>query len=200
MEIENEFKNKPKFGLPDLPAIPASEGEDVYNPFEDPDSVWYGIKDFRPRGSRPIPTMRCHRIKKDGTQCQRRGIRGSGLNGTLPCCPHHGGSLPGLKEYAKSVTEAARLQIFASAPDAVQTVYDVMTSQRTPENVKLKAAEMILDRSGIRGGVEIEVEVVDHRELPSDKMRKMLDKLRDTTEEEIVEEPEDLGEVVEEQA
>lgn len=183
--------------LPDLPEAPVQTpkpGDPDYNAFEDPDSVWYGIADFRPRGSRPIPTMRCHRIKPDGKQCKNRGIRGSGLNGTLPCCPAHGGSLPGLKEYSKAVTEAARLQIFSGAPDAVQTIMEVMGASSTPSNVKLKAAEMLLDRAGIRGGMEIEVEVTDHRELPSEKLKKKLLALRPKEDIVDAETLEDLGE------
>lgn len=200
----NTNLNSNRESLPALPEMPnetPKPGDADYNAFEDPDSVWYGIQDFRPRGSRPIPTMRCHRIKPNGEQCKNRGIRGSGLNGTLPCCPAHGGSLPGLKEYSKAVTEAARLQIFSGAPDAVQTIMEVMGASSTPSNVKLKAAEMLLDRAGIRGGMEIEVEVKDVREKPSDILRKKLESMRDkdadkAEEEDIIDaEPlEDLGE------
>lgn len=199
---ENPFEKNSE--LPNLPAIediPKKPGDPDYSPFLDPSSVWYGIHDFRPRSDRPIPTMRCYKIKKDGTQCLRRGIRGSGFNGTNAVCHIHGGQLPSVKEYAKSVTEAARLQIFAGAPDAVQTIMNIMTNPGTQDQIKLKAATELLDRAGVRGGMEIEVEVKDVREKPSDILRKKLESMRDkdadkAEEEDIIDaEPlEDLGE------
>ena len=54
--------------------------------------------------------------------------------------------------------ERARKKIIQSAPYAVDTLEELMQTA-TSEPVKLKAATEILDRAGVRGGIELDANV-----------------------------------------
>jgi hypothetical protein len=64
--------------------------------------------------------------------------------------------------------ERARLKLAQSAPFAVDVLEDLMENAES-EPVKLKAASEILDRAGIKGGYEfdVNVEVTDARPAAS---------------------------------
>lgn len=167
-----------------------------YNAFEDPNSVFYGIENFRPTGRAPIPALRCARIKTDGTRCQKWAIRGSGLNGTSAVCNSHGGQLPRVKAVADKIVDAARLQLLSSAPDAIQTIMNLMANSKTPDNVKLAAAKDVLDRIGVKGVQEVQIEITNN--VPaSEKILKKLESMRSKEDTPLEEPPlEDLGEAV----
>lgn len=191
--------------------LPEFTGEDPddsprYNPFTDPESPFYGIEDFRPTSRAPIPALRCGRIKKDGERCKNFGRRGTGLTAGalgiekghgMAMCHVHGGQLPRVKAHADKIVDAARLQLMSSAPDAIQTIYNLMVGTRTPDAVKLAAAKDVLDRANVRGTIEVAVEVTNN-ELPSAKILKRLEEMRrkdEPTEAPLEETPlEDLGE------
>ena len=202
MTNNNNYQNKSLMPqLPELPHPPANDNVE-YNPFTDESSPFFGLSpDWRPNNRRPIPTLACYYTLKNGNPCKNRAVRGTGITiGSKPMCKNHGGGLPNVAKHAEAVVQAARLQITDSAPDAIRTIMELMNNGQTADNVRLKAATEILDRMGIKGGIEVEIEVTDHREKPSDKLRKKLESMRnksdDTMEEEIIDaEPlEDLGE------
>lgn len=182
--------------LPRLEGEPSSNPDDPgYNPYEDPNSVWYGVSpDFRPRAERPVPSLKCVHIKKDGERCRRYARRGTGLTaGSKPLCPKHGGNLPNVKNHAAKIVDAARLAIADSVPDAVNRIVYLVNTDGVPESVQLKAATEILDRAGVKGGADMTVDVNVNHVSASDKLAEKLSSLRKP------EELEDLGEVDEAQ-
>lgn len=192
------------YKLPPIPAelavIPpeSDTSNPEYNAFLDPESPYFGLSPNWSRTTqRPFPTMRCAAIKKSGEQCLNRAMRGTGLTvGSTPQCRKHGGNLPNVAKHAKAITEAARLQITDSVPDAVRIIQELMMDATSGPAVRLKAATELLDRANVKGQTEISVEVT-HHEKPSEKLMKKLDAMRKTEEEEVIDAEEvfeDLGE------
>ena len=104
-------------------------------------------------GRRPAPMpARCSTIKADGLRCQ---LWTGGRQGDDGLCRVHLGSL---KNKPTDSVERARERLTQAAPSAVDTLEDLMMSAES-EPVKLKAAAEILDRAGVRGGIEINTEV-----------------------------------------
>lgn len=104
-------------------------------------------------GRRPAPLpVRCSTIKADGVRCQ---LWSGGRHGDDGLCRVHLGSL---KNKPTDSVERARERLTQAAPTAVDTLEDLMLSAES-EPVKLKAASEILDRAGVRGGVDINTEV-----------------------------------------
>lgn len=196
MELEGFREETPRnnavepANLPEFEGDRPQPGDPDYNPFTDPNSPYEGLSaDWRPTGRRPIPTLKCTHIKKNGERCGNRGIRGTGLNGTQARCRRHGGTLPNVKKHADAMVDAARLQLTDSTPDAVLTIMELMRGDSTPHAVKLKAATEVLDRVGVKGGMDINVEVTQG-EAPSVKFMKKLEDMRKKDEPVL----EDLGE------
>jgi hypothetical protein len=114
----------------------------------------------RPEGSKKQPAAlphRCTTIKSDGIRCllwASGRIKDGGL------CRIH---LRTVRKPGADV-ERARLKLAQSAPFAVDVLEDLMENAES-EPVKLKAASEILDRAGIKGGYEFDVnlEVTDGR-------------------------------------
>lgn len=170
MSMDMDLPEMPKAGF--MPKV----GENGYNPFEDPNSVWYGVSpDFRPRSDRPIPSFKCSHVgKKTGKRCNSYGIRGTGFNGTKALCKMHGGSLPNVKKHAEAIVEGARLAIADSVPDAVAKLVHLATSNEAPHQVQLSAAKDILDRAGLKPGEKVDIDVTIGQEKPSDLIMKKL--------------------------
>lgn len=188
----NSLSSLPEF-FEEIPKESNTSDPD-YNAFLDPESPYYGLSPNWSRTSqRPFPTMRCSAIKKDGTQCRNRGMRGTGLNGTSPQCRKHGANLPNVAKHAQAVVEAARLQITDSVPDAIRVVQELMMNAKTGEAVRLKAATELLDRANVKGTIDISVEVTNNI-LPSEKIMKKLQAMRTDKDEEPL--LEDLGEAI----
>jgi hypothetical protein len=123
----------------------------------------------------PVPVVRCIQIKKDGVRCGRWSLRG------YTKCKTHAG--PGalmkdgnVNKYAASVIEAARLRIVDSTDEAIDVLFDLW-QKGSGEAIRLKAAETILDRAGIRGGFEVDVDIVVH-ESPVAEIKKRLSELK----------------------
>jgi len=143
--------------------------------------------DFKPTTDRPVPALRCTHERDDGTRCKKFGIRGTGLD--MPAmCFIHGGSLPSVKAKAEAHVLSARMRLIQALPLALDTLLD-LAENATAENVKLKAATEILDRSGLKGGMEIQVEI-NHTANPSEDILKKLQTMRERSAPKI----EDLGE------
>lgn len=108
---------------------------------------------WKPSISRPIPSVRCTTVKKDGHQCPNWALRGATV------CVSHGGRLPSVKAHADATVEAARMRLIDMSDSAVDVLKDLITTVGTADAIRLKAATEVLDRSGVRGGVEINMEV-----------------------------------------
>lgn len=105
---------------------------------------------------------RCTTIKDDGIRCM---LWSSGRAKDDGLCRVH------LRHVAKKPSEdleRARKRITQAAPYAVDILEDLMTNA-TSEPVRLKASTEILDRAGIRGGIEFDanVNVTDTRPASS---------------------------------
>jgi hypothetical protein len=113
-----------------------------------------------PVGSRKAPAAlphRCNQIKSDGIRCL---LWASGREKDGGLCRIH---LRTIRKPGADV-ERARLKLAQGAPAAVDVLEDLMENAES-EPVKLKAATEILDRAGVKGGYEfdVNVEVTDAR-------------------------------------
>lgn len=115
--------------------------------------------------------MRCSAHKTDSTRCM---LWSSGRPKDSGLCRVHLGML---KRKPGDDVEIARKKVMQAAPYAVDILEELMTSA-VSEPVKLKASTEILDRAGIRGGVEIDalVTVSDTRSA-ADIVMERLNKL-----------------------
>ena len=95
---------------------------------------------------------RCAAIKDDGIRCQ---LWTSGRVQDDGLCRIHLGSV---KRRPGDDIERARAKLTQAAPFAVDMLEQMMETAES-EPVKLKAATEILDRAGIRGGVELDTNV-----------------------------------------
>jgi len=95
---------------------------------------------------------RCRHIKTDGIRCM---LWGSGRPKDDGLCRVH---LRSVKHKTSDDIERAREKLMQAAPFAVDKLEELMEFAES-EPVKLKAATEILDRAGVRGGVEIDTNV-----------------------------------------
>lgn len=113
-----------------------------------------------PSGSKKQPAAlphRCREIKSDGIRCM---LWSSGRLKDDGLCRIH---LRTVRKPGADV-ERARLKLAQGAPAAVDVLEELMESAES-EPVRLKAASEILDRAGIKGGFDfdVNVEVTDAR-------------------------------------
>jgi hypothetical protein len=101
---------------------------------------------------------RCRAIKDDGIRCM---LWSSGRPKDDGLCRIH---LRSIKKLPGEDIERARQKLTQAAPYAVDVLEDLMQNAES-EPVKLKASTEILDRAGVRGGVELDanVKVIDDR-------------------------------------
>lgn len=92
---------------------------------------------------------RCRQVKDDGIRCM---LWSSGRPKDDGLCRIH---LRSVKHKTSDDIERARNKLVQAAPYAVDMLEDLMENAES-EPVKLKAATEILDRAGVRGGVEID--------------------------------------------
>lgn len=78
-------------------------------------------------------------------------------------------------KYAQAVVEAAKLRLIDSSDVAID-VMDELLQPGSSEGIRLKAATEVLDRAGIRGGVELKVDA-EVTTNPSDEIASRLLKL-----------------------
>ncbi len=128
-----------------------------------------------PAGSKKAPAAlphRCRQIKTDGIRCM---LWSSGRLKDDGLCRIH---LRTVRKPGADV-ERARLKLAQSAPYAVDVLEELMENAQS-EPVKLKAATEILDRAGVKGGYEfdINVEVTDARpasQVIAERLAKLAD-------------------------
>lgn len=114
-----------------------------------------------PAGSRKKPAAmptRCRHVKEDGIRCM---LWSSGRAKDDGYCRVHLGSVQ--RKPGEDI-ERARARLVQAAPYAVDVLEDLMENAIS-EPVKLKASTEILDRAGVRGGVEVDanLNVTDSR-------------------------------------
>lgn len=117
----------------------------------------------------PMP-HRCRHIKEDGIRCM---LWGSGRPIDDGLCRVH---LRSLKHKTSDDIERAREKLMQAAPYAVDKLEELMEFAES-EPVKLKAATEILDRAGVRGGIEIDTSVNIDVRPAADVIAERLDRL-----------------------
>lgn len=117
-----------------------------------------------------LPT-RCRAIKDDGIRCM---MWSSGRLKDDGYCRVHLGSIQ--RKPGEDV-ERARAKLTQAAPYAVDVLEELMETAQS-EPVRLKASTEILDRAGVRGGIEFDarLEVTDGRS-PADIVAERLNRL-----------------------
>ena len=95
---------------------------------------------------------RCRQIKDDNIRCM---LWSSGRPKDDGLCRIH---LRSTKHKTSDDIERARNKLVQAAPYAVDLLEDLMENAES-EPVKLKAATEILDRAGVRGGIEVDTSV-----------------------------------------
>lgn len=145
---------------------------------------------WKPTAAEPVPVVRCQGIASTtGERCKRWSLRGTTV------CRKHGAQFPNVREHADAVVESARLQILGMADDAVDVLADLIKTG-VRDDIRLKAAESILNRAGIKDAMEVKVEVTQNTSA-ADEIQKKLAVMSARLSPK--EEPEDLGEIMDEE-
>lgn len=139
--------------------------------------TWLRVKEARANGEPKKaphlagPPVRCRQIKSDGIRCLLWSI-----NRTTDdqLCRVHLGSKA---SNATGAVAQARQRAYQAAPTALAMLEQLMESAES-EPVKLKAATEILDRAGIRGGVEIDANVDVTIQPAADIIMQRLERLK----------------------
>ena len=113
---------------------------------------------------------RCRQIKDDGIRCM---LWSSGRPKDDGLCRIH---LRSVKHKTSDDIERARQKLMQAAPYAVDKLEELMEFAES-EPVKLKAATEILDRAGVRGGIEIDSNVNVELRPAADVIAERLDRL-----------------------
>jgi hypothetical protein len=117
--------------------------------------MWVREQDEPIASAKRKPTAlphRCRFVKDDGIRCM---LWSSGRSHDDGLCRIHLRS--SLKKPSDDI-ERARQKLTQAAPYAVNLLEDLMENAES-EPVKLKAATEILDRAGVRGGIEVDTSV-----------------------------------------
>ena len=139
--------------------------------------TWLRVKEARKNGEPKKaphlagPPVRCRQIKSDGIRCLLWSI-----NRTTDdqLCRVHLGSKA---SNATGAVAQARQRAYQAAPTALAILENLMESAES-EPVKLKAATEILDRAGVRGGIEIDANVDVTIQPAADIIMQRLERLK----------------------
>lgn len=115
---------------------------------------------------------RCRYVKADGIRCQH-WTAGRVTDDDL-CRTHLGAKN---SDAGAGAVERARQRIKQMAPRALD-VLEEMLDDATSEQVRARAAEQILDRAGIRGGVEVDMTATVTTRPADEVLKERLDKLQ----------------------
>lgn len=99
-------------------------------------------EELTPRGT--VHQRHCTRILENGARCKRFAIVGGFV------CSNHGGRHPG-------VIEAARKRLAFLIDPAIEVLFEICTSPLEPSDVRLRAANSILNRTGLGEHVAVDV-------------------------------------------
>lgn len=171
MPVFNPFDSNPMPEPPDLDDAPVNRSP---NPGKN-SAAEQGLEipmDWKPTAKEPVPVVRCTaKSTTSGERCKRWSIRGTTV------CQSHGGRLPSVVEHSQAVVEAARMRLFGMVDDAVDGL-DELIQQGTAPAIRLKAIEMVLNRTGLKDAVEVNVEV-NHNVSASEEINKKLSMIRE---------------------
>lgn len=188
--------------IPDLPGFTQPEPPSIDDEPKENRSTNAGKNSAREQGSnipvgwkptldQPLPVVRCtgtiRNGDRTGERCGRWSIMGHDK------CMVHGAQFPNVQQAAQKKVEAAKLRLIEDADLAVDTLFELLQGT-TADNVKLGAAKEILDRAGIKGTLDVNIEV--NHINPSEDIFKKLQIMRDRAvaaaepEEELVDEGE----------
>lgn len=138
---------------------------------------------WKPTPAKPLPAMRCQFIKKDGNRCIKWGVPGTG-----GWCVKHGANLPAMRAAAARRVEEARTMMMGKTPEMYEVLYS-LTKPGVPEGIRLKAATEIMDRAGLKAGMEVNVSV-EIAGSPLDDILTQLKTISGHDEEEVIEDAE----------
>jgi hypothetical protein len=149
-------------------------------------------KGWKPTVDKPLPVVRCtgtvRNGAREGERCGRWSISGHDK------CMVHGGQLPSVQEAAAKKVEAAKLRLIADADLAIDTLFELI-KPGTADQVRLGASKEILDRAGIKGAVDMNINV-NHTSTAAEDIQKKLAVMAERMQPKEIE-PEDLGELEE---
>lgn len=153
----------------------------------------YDLENWKPTVAKPVPSLRCYIIKKDGFQCKNFAILGTGIGDAVggPTCKKHA-PLPAVREKAEKRVQQARLRLLGMSQDAVKVIEDLMFHS-SMDNVRLAAAKDILDRAGLKSAVEVNV-TVEHSLRPMDAINEKLAIIMSHNKPEVIEDAEIIDE------
>lgn len=167
--------------LPDFAKPPRSNpAEGKQTAKEQGSSVPLG---WKPTMQKPLPAVQCTANRRDGHRCEAWSMAGATV------CLKHGGHLPNVKAAAEARKDAARLKLIDMVEDATGVI-EYLMQYGTQEQIRLKAAESVLDRAGIKGGADI---TVDHQltlapsKILDDKIAEMAARLQKEREKQFTE-------------
>jgi hypothetical protein len=126
-------------------------------------------KNYRPNLTEP--PGRCRYVKADGIRCLNWH---AGRLTDDQLCRTHLGSLNA--NAGTGAVERARQRVQQSAARAVDVIEQMMDTA-TSEQIRLRAAEQLLDRAGVRGGVEIDMNATVAQMPAADALAERLGKL-----------------------
>ena len=137
--------------------------------------TWIRVREARKDNPKAMPLIggpptRCRAIKSDGIRCMK-WCTGRTTDDGL-CTVHLGTKNNNLT----GAVARARARAYQAAPTAIAILESMMESAES-EQVKLKAATEILDRAGVRGGIEIEAKVEVTERPADDVIRERLARL-----------------------
>lgn len=124
-------------------------------------------------GEGGLVRVRCSYINRYGKGCGRQAVTG------MDRCDMHG-ALYLDPEQIKEMISKGQEKIVTASDAAIEAVLDLMQNS-TQDAIRLKAAEMILDRAGFRPGMEITIKDQnsgDGAQSPADVLRERIDRLR----------------------
>jgi hypothetical protein len=120
----------------------------------------------------PISSQRCeHTAQTTGKRCKRWAVRG------LRACRFHSEFDDATMVLRDFVLEYARRDLYRMTPMALDVIEEIMTDTDVSPAVRLKAATETLDRIGVRGGSEVQVNVETTMVNPADEIRARLERL-----------------------
>lgn len=192
--MENWIPDLPGFMQPEPPSIDDAPVENRAPNAGNNSAIEQGSnipKGWKPTLEKPLPVVRCTGTVRNGDRTGERCGRWS-LMGHDRCLVH-GGHLPNVQAAAQKKVEAAKLRLIEDADLAVDTLFELL-KPGVADNVKLGAAKEILDRSGVKGSIDVNVEV--NHSNPSEDILKKLAIMREraTPQLELVDEGEQVDE------
>lgn len=158
---------------PEPPPLPEDGVERKYTGFPSAEGYEQVPPGWKPRAGRELPALRCTYVRPDETRCKNFGVRGTGFNGTPSMCFIHGGSLPPVKKKAEATLLAAKMRLVENTGLALDTLIG-LTDAGVADAIRLKASTEILDRAGVKGGMEIDLNVstaIKPSEIIQEKLR-----------------------------